>query len=585
MEELNHVLYGLGHFRLCSLVPKERTMADRKLGIRRATIFVVLAGVVWITSPLFGGRVGGQPPTEPPPPPTPPPVPNLNQKVQGGLEDIRPRPRFNFEISPDTLLRDLLPMPPKARAEAPRLIDDISQVPEIALQEPLKKTPNALKLTAETMAKINHINRVQTDNFMVVLLQERPDLVGLPVAMGDSCRTKGDRTKFFTQALNTIKQARGQGTTKTFTAISNAIALPATIQPELPKDKDVIKEPSGKGVPKPTPSQKVNPGHGGGPVPDLTDLVMEFDTDILVTSPDPDAFWEKFAKLCAQEDKANSKLDPAQLDHVACARIAALMQVLGPESVAMRKGLVKYLASTSHAEATRALAKLAIFAAEDDVRNPAIEALKVRREKDYTAILLQGLRYPLPAVAKRATEAMTKLDRTDLVPELFNFLDEADPRAPTMKDVGAKKVPVIRELVRVNHHRNCLMCHSPAVPNEVPAHVTTAEVPRPDQPLPFPSDGYQNSIPEVLVRLDVTYLRQDFSLMQPVADANPWPEMQRFDFLVRNRVLSDDEAKAFPAPKVGILSPYQRYALAALRELTGRDTAPTPEAWRKLLED
>ena len=70
---------------------------------------------------------------------------------------------------------------------------------------------------------------------------------------------------------------------------------------------------------------------------------------------------------------------------------------------------------------------------------------------------------------------------------------------------------------------------------------------------------------------------------QPVADANPWPEMQRFDFLVRNRVLTDEEAKAFTA-KAGVLSPYQRYTLAALRELTGRDRTPTPEAWRKLLD-
>ena len=128
------------------------------------------------------------------------------------------------------------------------------------------------------------------------------------------------------------------------------------------------------------------------------------------------------------------------------------------------------------------------------------------------------------------------------------------------------------------------MCHAPAVPGEVPTQVTTAEVPRPDQPLPSPSDGYNNSIPEVLVRLDVTYLRQDFSMMQPVADANPWPEMQRFDYLVRTRLLTDQEATAFPTPKAGLLSPYQRFTLAALRELTGRDTAPTPEAWRKLLD-
>jgi hypothetical protein len=208
----------------------------------------------------------------------------------------------------------------------------------------------------------------------------------------------------------------------------------------------------------------------------------------------------------------------------------------------------------------------------------------VRREKDYTEVLLRGLRYPLPAVAKRATEAMTRLERVDLVPELVNFLEEPDPRAPTIKEVDQTKVPVVREPVRINHHRNCLMCHAPAVPNEIPAHVTTAEVPRPDQPLPSPSDGYNNSIPEVLVRLDVTYLRQDFSLLQPVADAHPWPEMQRFDFLVRSRVLTGEEAATFPTPKAGTLSPYQRVTLAALRDLTGRDTAPTPEAWRKLLD-
>src|SRR5207244_9184687 len=75
---------------------------------------------------------------------------------------------------------------------------------------------------------------------------------------------------------------------------------------------------------------------------------------------DPDVFWEKFAQFCSQEDKANAKLDPCQQEHVTLARIAALMQVLAPDSVAMRKGLVKFLAGTSHVEATQALAKLAI---------------------------------------------------------------------------------------------------------------------------------------------------------------------------------------------------------------------------------
>ncbi len=90
------------------------------------------------------------------------------------------------------------------------------------------------------------------------------------------------------------------------------------------------------------------------------------------------------------------------------------------------------------------------------------------------------------------------------------------------------------------------------------------------------------------MRIDVTYLRQDFSIFQAVADANPWPEMQRFDFLVRTRTLTDEEVTAYREKlanrEPGRLSPYQRAALAALRELSGRDAEPSAEAWRKLLD-
>src|SRR5262249_10810332 len=123
---------------------------------------------------------------------------------------------------------------------------------------------------------------------------------------------------------------------------------------------------------------------------------------------------------------------------------------------------------------------------------------------------------------------------------------------------------------------------------QVSPETVTAAVPVDDEPLPSPSDGYRNSSPDLIVRIDVTYLRQDFSMRQAVADANPWPEMQRFDFLVRKRVLSDDEAEAFREKltrrEPGRLSPYHRAALAALRELTGRDTEPNADAWRRLLK-
>src|SRR5262249_15298183 len=157
-----------------------------------------------------------------------------------------------------------------------------------------------------------------------------------------------------------------------------------------------------------------------------------------------------------------------------------------------------------------------------------------------------------------------------------------------MQEVEKKKLPVVREMVRVNHHRSCLMCHAPGNKETVSPDTLTAQVPVPGEPLPTPSQGYANSVPDLLVRVDVTYLRQDFSLMQAVEDANPWPEMQRFDFLVRTRVLTEEEAQTYQAKldkrEPGQLSPYNRAVLTALRDLTGKDVEPTGKAWRKLLE-
>jgi hypothetical protein len=168
------------------------------------------------------------------------------------------------------------------------------------------------------------------------------------------------------------------------------------------------------------------------------------------------------------------------------------------------------------------------------------------------------------------------------------MLDEADPRAPVTKTVNGKSSTMVRELVRINHHRNCVMCHAPAQDAFNSADVLTAQAPIPWQP--FPSEGGYGSqvIPQLAVRIDVTYLRQDFSMMLPVADAAPWPEMQRFDFAVRTRTLKDDEVNAykdkFEKLEPGVLPPNHRAALAALRELTGKDTAPTANAWRTLVK-
>ena len=288
------------------------------------------------------------------------------------------------------------------------------------------------------------------------------------------------------------------------------------------------------------------------------------------------------------------------------ARIAAVMQVLGPESPQRRQEMIKVLAALSHIESTRALANLAIFSEEESVRRPALDALKTRCDQDYSDILLKGLNYPWPAVAQRTGDAIAKLKRDDLLPKVVDMLEAPDPRAPQMKEIEGKKVSVVRELVKVNHLRNCLLCHAPADTNAVtrlgtgskegpklnlPAMLSlTAPVPLPNQqlPTPSPSGGYgQFSIPGTLVRIDVTYLRQDFSVKLPVVDAKPWPDMQRFDFLVRTRQVTEQEAKAYRdllQPAKG-LSPYQQVALATLRTMTGQDAEPTAAAWRRVLAE
>jgi hypothetical protein len=468
------------------------------------------------------------------PQPQPPAAPSIPSQ---------PASRFHFKIEPNTPVNELLPTAPKITSgNGPVLTDDLTKVPEAEFQAKPERSPLPGKMaeqTAHQLAKISHMNTKKPDAFMVALLENRSDLAGLPFVMGDDCRTSGERAKQFTLAVSTVRQA-----------LPNSGALGSI-----------------NGSPITLTGGTAAPQAPAGAQP----------------------FWPLYNTLCEQQDAARSKSDKTLAEHVTVARIAALMQMLAAESAEMRLGLVKYLAAVSHAEATRALVRMAIFSAEDEVRLAAVDVLKVRREKDYTDILVSGLRYPWPAVAKRSAEAIARLGRTDLIPELVAVLDAGDPRLPHTKKTGWTEAIVVREMVKVNHHRNCAMCHAPAgSTGVVPASTLTAEVPVPGQPLASPSQGYGGSTPELMIRLDVTYLRQDFSVVLAVGDAHPWPEMQRFDFLVRERKVTEEEAATYRdklTPKeAGVLSPYHRAALAALREMTGKDTTPTAEAWRTLLK-
>jgi hypothetical protein len=141
---------------------------------------------------------------------------------------------------------------------------------------------------------------------------------------------------------------------------------------------------------------------------------------------------------------------------------------------------------------------------------------------------------------------------------------------------------VVRELVRVNHLRNCMLCHAPATSTNDPVR---GLVPEPGQPLPPPTTPYYGGDRGIFVRADITYLKQDFAVPQPVAKAEPWPAFQRYDYLVRirTRYLGEEDLLQWFGAKKSDSYPQREAVLFALRELTGRDLGESASAWRRML--
>ena len=274
----------------------------------------------------------------------------------------------------------------------------------------------------------------------------------------------------------------------------------------------------------------------------------------------------------------NQKKSRADATEAASVRI--LVQMLQVESQPVRLWLVRMLADTKGESAGAALAQRAVFDLSPAVREAAVKALKHRPSAEYRPALLVAFRYPWVRAADHAAEALVALEDREAVFSLVNLLDEPDPRAPSQ---DKEQKWVVSELVRVNHLGNCLLCHAPSAAKDDPVR---AMVPERGKPL---SVGYSNRGSGDFVRADVTYLKQDFSAIHAVTDHGHWPVKQRFDFLVRKRELSADEATRL-TEKISGEKPTaypQRDAVRwALRELTGRDSGDRSEDWlQDLLED
>jgi hypothetical protein len=88
----------------------------------------------------------------------------------------------------------------------------------------------------------------------------------------------------------------------------------------------------------------------------------------------------------------------------------------------------------------------------------------------------------------------------------------------------------------------------------------------------------------LVVRGDITFLRQDFSVQLPMAAPGVTrPVGVRFDYVVCRRLIPRQEAERLQGLFVGRPTyPQRDSVLHALRELTGKDAGYTTEAWRQL---
>ena len=253
-------------------------------------------------------------------------------------------------------------------------------------------------------------------------------------------------------------------------------------------------------------------------------------------------------------------------------------QILQVQHRRDRLELVNTLKGADNSTAIELLAKRAKYDLSADVRLAATHALAESPRDQYRAELLAGLAYPWHVVAQHSAEALVRLDDKEAIPELVAMLDLPHPAVPIEVEPDKYVQPT---LVAINHMRNCLLCHAPSLSLK---DIATAAVPNWDSPIP--TSPYESSDPDfVSVRADITYLKQDFSVVQPVVNHGPWPSKQRFDYVVQQTPMKRSKAnrtkkkldKAKNLNREAIV-----FALQKLSNLSPEDNSS--ESWKEILE-
>ncbi len=263
-------------------------------------------------------------------------------------------------------------------------------------------------------------------------------------------------------------------------------------------------------------------------------------------------------------------------------RIPALMQVLMAEEERKRRVLVRHLARIDGALASAALAQVALFDPEPEIRREAVSCLESRPADEYRRQLLRGFASPWPVVAEHAAEALGALKRTETVLSLLAVLNGPDPQSPYAKGPGPARF--VKEVVRINHKINCLMCHPPSLRDTDPARATVPTLDELSTPKAFGGYGNFGGKNNTFVRVDITYLKQDYSVILPGVESGPFQGEQRYDLFVRERFAASEDLIASAARKKAGLTGQQKAAVFALRELTGVEPGPDAVKWRQFAQ-
>ena len=175
---------------------------------------------------------------------------------------------------------------------------------------------------------------------------------------------------------------------------------------------------------------------------------------------------------------------------------------------------------------------------------------------------------------QHSAEALVRLDDKEAIPELVEMLDLPHPNAPVEIKQNEYVQPT---LVAINHMRNCLLCHAPSQSTK---DIVTGTVPNWEQRIPVQS--YANRSTEFIsVRADITYLKQDFSVIQPIANHGLWPDTQRFDYVVQQTPLKRSKANQ-TMKRIAKTKNLNREAIVfALQKLTNQSPEDnSAESWK-----